>query len=52
MEPAAVGGQHPTLCAMFRQSYEMQTLNALRDSEEMELSELSQIRFLSSGKGG
>lgn len=47
MEPATVGGQHPTLRAVFRQSYEMQTLKALRDSEEMELSELSQIGFLS-----
>lgn len=46
-EPPALGGKHPTWRAVFRQTYERQTLSALRDSEEMELNELSQIGFLS-----
>lgn len=46
-EPPTLGGKHPARRAVFRQTYEMRTLSALRDSEEMELNELSQIGFLS-----
>lgn len=39
--PPGLGGRSPTSRSVFRQGDEIQTLSALRDSEEMELSELS-----------